>query len=147
MVKADRLHLTLHFIGAVERERSAAIAAALEVPAGAFELSLTSAEIWPRGVAVLRAPEVPDALKQLHGDLGEALRALDLPVEVRPLRPHVTLARRVAAAILPSEPPSLRWPIDSYVLVESSLGAAGGYRLLRRYDCCERPDRAHRTRG
>jgi len=140
-VKAERLHLTLHFIGAVERSRGPEIAAGLQLPVAAagtfdaFELSLTRAEIWPRGLAVLRAPEVPDALQQLHADLGKALRALHLPVESRPLRPHVTLARRAAASLLPKEPPSLRWPIDSYVLVESTLGAGGGYRLWRRYGC------------
>lgn len=145
-VKAERLHLTLHFIGAVERGRGPEIAAGLQLPVAAlsacasfdaFELSLTRAEIWPRGLAVLRAPEVPDALQQLHADLGKALRALNLPVESRPLRPHVTLARRAAATLLPSEPPALRWPIASYVLVESTLGAGGGYRLWRRYGCCD----------
>lgn len=144
-VEADRLHLTLHFIGAVERERGAEIAAGLQLPVAApgmvdaFELSLTRAEIWPRGLVVLRAPQPPDALQHLHAELGQALRMLKLPVDARPLRPHVTLARRAAASLLPSEPPSLRWPIDSYVLVESTLGAGGGYRLLRRYGCPGQP--------
>lgn len=132
-VKADRLHLTLHFIGAVERARIAEIAAGLQVPSEPFELSLTRAEIWSRGIAVLGSSEVPAGLRQLHASLGEALRALQLPVEARQLRPHVTLARHAAAAIPPIEAPLLPWPIDSYVLVESTLAADGSYHLLRRY--------------
>ena len=133
-VKADRLHLTLHFIGAVERARVAEIATGLDVARVACELSLTRAEIWPRGIAVLATTELPAGLRQLHAGLGDALRALHLPVETRQLRPHVTLARHAAAAIPPSEAQLLSWPIDSYVLVESTLGADGSYHLLRRYD-------------
>lgn len=133
LTQEDKLHLTLHFIGAVERTRIAQIAARLQVPMPSFSLSLTRPEIWPCGIAVLRTSEVPNALKQLHARLAEALRALDLPVEARRFRPHVTLARGAPGATPPVEPGLLRWVIDGYVLVESTQGSGGSYRVLQRY--------------
>lgn len=132
-VPAERLHLTLHFIGAVERTRLEAVSAGLRVAVTPFELPLTQAAIWPRGLAVLQTSAIPEALKELHGRLGEALQALALPVESRPFRPHVTLARRAAGTIAPAAAPALLWQVGSYVLVESLPGAAGGYRIRRRY--------------
>ncbi len=132
-VPTERLHLTLHFIGAIERPHLEAVSAGLQVAMTPFELHLTQAAIWPRGLAVLLASTVPEALKELHCRLGAALQALALPVESRPFRPHVTLARRAAGTIAPAAAPALLWQIGSYVLVESLPGAAGGYRIRRRY--------------
>ncbi|WP_313951505.1 RNA 2',3'-cyclic phosphodiesterase [Accumulibacter sp.] len=132
-ITADRLHLTLHFLGTVARERVAELAARLQVPTTVCELCLTRAEIWPRGLAVLRTSEPPAALIELHVRLAEALRALDLSVETRRFRPHVTLARRAAGASPPAEPPRLHWRIGSYCLVESVPGAGGGYHVVRHY--------------
>ncbi|MCB1966578.1 MAG: RNA 2',3'-cyclic phosphodiesterase [Candidatus Accumulibacter sp.] len=133
LVRAERLHLTLHFIGALERSRIEHVAAGLQVPMSAFQLTLTHPDIWPRGIAVLRTGELPAALLQLHAQLGEALRALELPVEARRFRPHVTLARGAADATPPAAPAAVRWAVDGYVLVESTADSGGGYRILRRY--------------
>ncbi len=137
-VRPERLHLTLHFIGPLERRRIAAVSSGLRVPFMPFTLQLSHAEVWPRGLVVLRASALPAPLAQLHAELGRALQALALPVEARAFRPHVTLARRAAGATLPATatPPAawpLCWPVDGYVLVESLPGAGGGYRILRRY--------------
>ncbi len=132
-VKADQLHLTLHFIGGVDRRRIAAIGAGLQVPVRPFELQLTQAAIWPRGLAVLQAMQPPKPLTQLHAQLAAALQALGLAVEARPFRPHLTLARRAAGATQPAAAPALCWRVDHYVLVESMLGTGGGYQIRRRY--------------
>ncbi|MBK7954928.1 MAG: RNA 2',3'-cyclic phosphodiesterase [Candidatus Accumulibacter sp.] len=132
-VRADRLHLTLHFIGGVDRQRVATIGAGLQVPLRPFEVQLTQAAIWPRGLAVLQTTAPPEPLTQLHAELAAALRALGLAVEARPFRPHLTLARRAAGATPPAAAPTLCWRVDHYVLVESLLGAGGGYQIRRRY--------------
>jgi 2'-5' RNA ligase len=72
---------------------------------------------------------VPAALEILHARLAETLRALGLPVEARPFRPHLTLARKAAGAVAPAAAPDIRWPVAGYSLVQS----AGGYRTLRHY--------------
>jgi RNA 2',3'-cyclic 3'-phosphodiesterase len=125
----DKLHVTLHFIGIVPAARVAEVAVALQVPAPTFELRLDTAECWHGGLAVLRPRLVPARLQQLHAELAAALRRLELPVEARAFRPHVTLARRAVQPLVPAEP--LRWRVGGYVLVQSMPD--GRYRLLQRY--------------
>lgn len=131
-VRSDKLHLTLHFIGAVERARVAALANSLALPFSAFELRVARAALWPRGIAVLET-DAPDALLRLHQDLGQALTAAGLPVEARAFRPHLTLARHAAGARPPAQAQPLVWAVRHYALVVSALGAGGGYRVLARY--------------
>jgi RNA 2',3'-cyclic 3'-phosphodiesterase len=130
-VRTDKLHLTLHFIGNVDAARVADVAAALQVPVRGFELRLDEAQRWRGGLAVLRAQAVPEQLRQLHANLAAALRALELPVEERTLRPHVTLARR-CGNVLPAGPAdAIRWRVGGYALVQSM--ADGAYRVLNRF--------------
>ena len=133
LVAPEKLHLTLHFIGPVVRERIDEVAEGLALATGSFELGFGRAELWPGGIAVLRPLAGSDALLALHRRLGEALRALDLPTEARPYRPHVTFARKAAGAALRFEPEPLRWRVRSHALVESRPGRGGGYVVLRRY--------------
>ena len=100
-------------------------------PVPPFELVLDEFTVWHRGIAVLQpSAAAPEPLVVLHGRLAEALRALELPVESRPLRPHVTFARRGRGAGLAAAAPApVRWSCDGgCVLAES----AGGYRVLQR---------------
>jgi RNA 2',3'-cyclic 3'-phosphodiesterase len=130
LTSAQNLHLTLHFIGAVPAARVPELAAGVARPCPAFELLLDRFEVWPRGVAVLQPATVPAPLTTLVDELADALKALALPVESRPFRPHATLARHATGATLADAPPPLRWPVHAgYVLAES----AGGYRVLQRF--------------
>ena len=133
LVAPDKLHLTLHFIGPVARERIDAVGAGIALATGSFELRFGRAELWPGGIVVLRPLASPDGLLALHRRLGEAVRALGLPTETRPYRPHVTVARKADGAALRFEPEPLRWRVRSHVLVESRPGRGGGYVVLRRY--------------
>lgn len=129
----ERLHLTLHFLGAVPASRRPALEAALAVPCTAFAFTLTHLRAWPGGLVVLEAgAPAPPALLSLHAGLGEALRGLGLRVERRTFGPHVTLARHCPAGLpLPAIDP-LRWPVEGHALVQST---PAGYRVLRRYRC------------
>ncbi len=122
VVPDDRLHLTLHFIGAVPRTRLPAVQTAVQVPVKPFEIEFGRAAQWPRGLALLEPLVTPPALAALHAALAERLRSLALPVEDRPFRPHVTLARKAAGARPPPEPLALRWAAAGYALVESDHG-------------------------
>ena len=126
-------HLTLHFIGAVPAERVSAIAAAVALPCTPFELVLDQPMLWPHGLAVLGAATLPAPLQALHERLGEALRALDLPLEARRYRPHLTLARHAAAARPPAEAAPLSWPVRAYMLALSTGRTDQRYQFLRRY--------------
>jgi len=132
-VPADRLHITLHFLGSVPAERLSELKQALRVPFEPFALELVQGKVWPNGVAVLEPDSVPPPLTRLHTALGRTLAGLALPMETRPYRPHVTLARRAKGAIAP--PPGLvaHWQAsDGYVLVRSMPGGAG-YEVLERF--------------
>ncbi|EXI70676.1 MAG TPA: RNA 2',3'-cyclic phosphodiesterase [Candidatus Accumulibacter phosphatis] len=133
-VAAERLHLTLHFIGSLPRQRLDELRSGLRVAVEPFELALNRAEAWPHGLVVLRAASPPAALQRLHDRLGEALQALRLAPERRRFRPHVTLARRATASIPPLAAADLRWQVGSYTLVESLAGGTGGYLVRQRYD-------------
>ena len=132
-VPADKLHLTLHFIGAVPQARLPELRAGLSVGCEPFDLAFGRPELWPGGLAVLRPVKVPDALMLLQQRLGGALQALSMPVEARAFRAHVTMARRAHGAALPREGPALRWRVAGYALVESRPGAGNGYTVLQRY--------------
>jgi RNA 2',3'-cyclic 3'-phosphodiesterase len=131
-VRPERLHITLHFLGEVPVARFADLARALRVPFEPFELALGTGEVWPSGVAVLQPHAVPPALARLHAALGARLAMHAWPLDARPYRPHVTLARRAHGARPPPEGPGLRWPAgDGYVLVRSLPGGAG-YEVIER---------------
>jgi 2'-5' RNA ligase len=129
-VKNERLHMTLHFLGSVSSARIPELREALPVPFQPFELEFGQAKLWPHGIAVLEPNAVPGQLVQLHADLGGALRRLDMPVEERAFKPHVTMARRAVKATVPEGGPPLTWAVDSYALMEST---AGGYTVLQQY--------------
>ncbi|MDB6001899.1 MAG: ligT [Rhizobacter sp.] len=125
----QHLHLTLHFLGQTPQDRIADITDRIDVHIDRFTLTLDRAEIWSNGVAVLQPTVVPQALLDLRLRLGDVLQAMGLPVEVRPFRPHVTLARRAVGTELPSGVPAVRWDVEGHVLAESR----GGYRVLDSY--------------
>jgi 2'-5' RNA ligase len=124
--RPERLHITLHFIGNVAAARLPELRQALQLTWTAGELTLDRATVWPGGIAVLEAQRIPSALAALHADLGNALRALDLPVESRPWRPHVTLARKAFGAHPPMASQPVQWrAVPGYVLVQSLPGGRG----------------------
>jgi RNA 2',3'-cyclic 3'-phosphodiesterase len=133
LVRTERLHLTLHFLGDVAADRLPRLTRRLRVPWEPFELTLGHGEVWPNGVAALRPESAPAPLLQLHEALRRELVEIDVPVEERAYKPHVTLARRAHGSTPPERRLALRWPIDSgYVLVRS-LPGAGGYEILERF--------------
>lgn len=132
-VQAERLHLTLHFIGSVPRARLPELADGLRVPFRPFDLKLGHPALWKYGIAVLEPDAVPEALLELQAALGAALQGLGLPPEQRPYRPHVTLSRRANGAIAPADGPPIRWRARSYALMQSKLGPNGEYSMIQRY--------------
>lgn len=126
-------HVTLHFIGSVARSRLEELRAGLAVPITPFALGWGRPELWPHGLAVLCPEVVPEALQQLHTQLGQALQQLGLRTDPRPFRPHLTLARHAQAARLPAQGPAFNWAVAGYALMESTGQIAQRYRVLQSY--------------
>lgn len=129
-VHADKLHLTLHFLGEVPSARLPELLDGFAVPFEPFRLELGRPVLWPHGIAVLEPLAAPPGLLALHARLSEALLALGLQPEARAYRPHVTLARRASGVAVPDTAPSLTWDIAGYALIESRTGL---YTALREY--------------
>jgi 2'-5' RNA ligase len=124
--RAGRLHLTLHFIGDVAPSQVDALHASWPAGPGPFALVCDRAAVWRGGIAVLEAGTVPSHVAAWHGRLAAALAAAGLPVEERPWRPHVTLARQAQGSRPPAAFAPVRWAGDgSYLLVRSMPGGRG----------------------
>ena len=94
--KTDNLHLTMHFIGVADTQRIAAALAPIGSMAECFDITLTSVGTFSsrgRGLIVWTGIEPDARLSQLHFDLGVLLQSVDVAVDTRPFKPHITLAR------------------------------------------------------
>lgn len=96
-VREEQIHLTLHFLGDVERATmDAAIAGLRGVAAPAFSIDIGGVGRFPpRGrPSVVWAGVAPNAaLLLLHEAIGNVLVTCGVAVEQRGFTPHVTLAR------------------------------------------------------
>jgi 2'-5' RNA ligase len=139
----SRLHMTLHFLGNVPRDRLAELRSALCLPFHPFELRLQSCEHWAGGVTVIVPDTAAPALLELHAALASMLAARGLRIDSRPFRPHVTLGRRHAGPFSEASRtlPPLIWTVRRYVLAESPAVPHGDYRIL--HTCEARPGPAH----
>ena len=123
----ERLHATLHFLGAVAPGRIEALRQALApLSWEGCVLRLDRPQMWPGGIAVLEASTVPPPLARLHRAMGAALAELGMELERRPYRPHVTLARKAQGAQPPQAAATLEWATGpGFVLVQSLAGGRG----------------------
>jgi 2'-5' RNA ligase len=128
-VPADRIHLTLAFLGEADADK--ARAAALRVQAGAFRLPLEETRHWSHNDVVWAGPRRPPAeLTLLVEALQIELYREAFLLERRPFAAHVTLVRKAPPpASLPALP-RVAWPAREFALVSS---AGGAYRTLERF--------------
>ena len=141
-VPAANLHLTLRFIGSVDRDLVEGVANRLaESPLAAFELALGDLGTFKRGrlarVAWLGLTSGVEAAQALAARVEAACVAAGLEAEKRPFQPHLTLARarnRFGAALpgLPDAPKLRPWRADELVVYQSHLSPKGSvYEPLR----------------
>ncbi|WP_294322639.1 RNA 2',3'-cyclic phosphodiesterase [uncultured Sphingomonas sp.] len=134
----DQLHITLRYIGEVERPVAEDIAVALQaIRAPAFDLSLSGVgrfDTGARGRALWAGVAPQDTVAALHRKVDHALVRVGLPPEGRAFLPHITVARLnrgsgpvegflAAQAALRSPP--MRF--DHVTLYESHLGSDGAW--------------------
>ncbi len=139
-----QLHLTLRFIGEVDRHRAEDIGAALgSVRHSRFEIALSGVgSFGKRGKGALWAGVTPhDELKPLHRKVDQACLRVGIEPDNRAYHPHITLAR-LGRTAGPVEPFIERWAglssesfeVSSICLYESRLGSEGAsYTAVARY--------------
>ena len=138
-VTAERLHITIRFIGHVDDARVDQMRAVLEPPLTLDRFDLTIAGVGtfpPKGpprVVWAGLAGGRDQLLALESKVSERLAGAGVPREERPFNPHLTLARVRDAAGLRSAPfvGSLRdislgtTSVDAITLFESRLSPKG----------------------
>jgi RNA 2',3'-cyclic 3'-phosphodiesterase len=141
----DQLHLTLRFIGEVDRRTAEEVALALSnLRYPPFELAIAGVgSFGSRGrVNALWAGVAPrDGVAGLHRKVDAALVRLGLPTEGRAYLPHLTLARMHAPASAAdrflADHAALTGPafaVEHFLLFESRLGHGGAaYEAVERY--------------
>lgn len=97
-VKAENLHVTLKFIGHVDREKLSPIQNALATvhSAGAVSLDFRGIAFFPNEYhprVVWCGVQASPNLAALAADIDRALEPLGVEPETRPYTPHLTLAR------------------------------------------------------
>ncbi len=150
-VQPEAMHLTLKFLGEIDQDKVRPVLLAMKESCkgtSPLELSTGGLGCFPNR----RSPQVVwlglegdmEALTELHAKLdGELHRTADLPLENRPFRPHLTLARvrrgateaerrQIWESIESTPPPqTITWQVSQLSLVHSTLLPQGPqYRTL-----------------
>ena len=131
----QNVHLTLAFVGEVAAERLPALRAigaqaASAVPPFALRFDRVGT-FRDSGIAWLGTAAAVPALQALVEGLAAGLAADGFPVERRPFRAHVTLARRCARPPVAGDVPAVVWPVEAFTLTASELAPGGSqYRTL-----------------
>lgn len=120
----ENLHMTLHFLGPTPVDFIAPlIERVAALPLNPFEVTLNQYGYWQRARTLwLGIRETPPELAELARDLGRISHELGLPRQRRAFIPHMTLARKVNRLTPKDLPPSMRWTVNEFALVESVLG-------------------------
>jgi RNA 2',3'-cyclic 3'-phosphodiesterase len=108
-VAADRLHLTVRFIGAAADDLAATIRRELEPPLALAPFGMTIAgtgafpKIGPPRVVWAGVSDGAGALREVERQVTERLTRAGVPPEARAYNPHLTLARiRDASGLRPA---------------------------------------------
>ena len=147
-VNPERIHLTLRFLGDVERERMDAVIQAVQNGCGAFEpFTLTVAE--PGAFPDFKRPRVfwigvsdPDQnLQQCQKSIERELERIGFPGEKRAFSPHLTLGRvknsrgvaKVSQELEHMHPAPVSFSAREVVVMQSKLTPSGAvYTPLRK---------------
>jgi RNA 2',3'-cyclic 3'-phosphodiesterase len=126
LVPAENYHLTLAFVGEVSPARLAVLQQiGRNLRMAGCTIRFDAYEYWPESQAVVAlASEAPAELTELSRQLHNFDGTHRFDRLHRPLRPHVTLARKVAQAPVLQAMSSFDWSARSFSLVCSDTSGA-----------------------
>jgi 2'-5' RNA ligase len=143
-VPRENYHLTVAFVGEVPADSLERVRLiGQESRPSAFAINFDAYEYWPKPeVVVAAARTIAPALQVLWADLHRALAVDGFELRVKKLRPHVTLAQRVAEA--PQLPPlrPFTWRARELCLFRSDTGATRPvYTVVDTWSLLDKPAR------
>ena len=140
-VPADKMHLTVRFVGHVEDDRAPAVLEALRppLPIPSFELALGSCGVFPRTgpprVFWIGLSDGGSLVQSMHDEFDRRLVPLGFSPEGRPFGAHLTMARvkelprgaghAVREVIAHVRVPSVSCRITAATVFQSSLSPKG----------------------
>jgi 2'-5' RNA ligase len=136
VIDADALHMTLQFMGEVERTRlPQLIQTAGKVSVPPFGFILDRLSFWPHNrIAYVTLLTFVPALDKLVASLKQELAAANFQLKNDEFVPHVTLLRNVEDVLEPQTIMPIEWWVDSFVLVESTVTDRGPhYQILQKW--------------
>ena len=119
---AEKIHMTLAFLGSLdEEETGSAVAAAARVKGAPIAMTIDSVGSFRRAKVGWAAPSQPNAeLAALQEALAVALRSRGFELDDRAFTPHATLVRKIAGAIPGAPMPAVEWRSRALTLVQST---------------------------
>jgi RNA 2',3'-cyclic 3'-phosphodiesterase len=161
-VAADNLHVTVAFLGSVPQRRLGELAEVARGAAGARRSALGGAdsaddplalafdrlEYW-RGAHLLCAlpTEPPASIAVLAQKLQDALTGRGFAPDLKPFRPHVTVARKVTRASGVGEMHPVLWRFAELALIESRTLPEGPlYSVVESYPLCSPANAANNSK-
>ena len=135
-MRADTLHMTLLFLGEVERvQLPQLLQAASKVTVPPFGIELNALSFWQHNrIAYATALGETGKLDQLAAMLRQQLITDGFLFKNDGFVPHVTLMRRVGHILESQKITPIMWWVDSFVLVESATTNQGShYQILQKW--------------
>jgi RNA 2',3'-cyclic 3'-phosphodiesterase len=134
-VNPANLHVTLLFLGNIGTDKEIVLRqemATILVPK--ITLHFKQLNFWKKpGVLCLTATDSSPELMALVDNLAIIARKLDIPIDERPFKPHVTLLKKAKELITLEFEPVI-WCSRSFCLVEScSLTNGVEYRIIEQW--------------
>ena len=119
---AEKIHITLAFLGSLGAEEAgAAVLAAARIRGAPIRMDIDRVGSFRRARVGWAAPSRANAeLVALQTALAAELRARGLRLEEREFNPHATLARKIARAVPAAPIEAVEWRSRAFTLVEST---------------------------
>jgi 2'-5' RNA ligase len=149
----EQWHITLAFLGSVERERMGTLVSQLHtIRSSAVPVQVEGTGVFDRAGILYAAVEVTPGLAELQRRVSATARGCGIELEERPYHPHITLARirnrdgrrtleHLRASLNPRRL-SVRWMAEEFLLYESQLSPSGSrYRLEERFPLAKAANR------
>lgn len=132
-IPAQKIHLTLAFLGEAAPEK--ATAAARRFRGKAHRLPIEMAKYWKHNKIIWAGPqETPAEMKAMVDSLHFELFRAQYNLERRPFAAHVTLVRSARPPRALPALPQVDWPVREFALVRSSIDSNGStYDILERF--------------
>jgi RNA 2',3'-cyclic 3'-phosphodiesterase len=123
----EKYHMTLIFLGEVPDSKVQAVREVGDAQRIAcFPLQFDGWEYWKGARAVVAsASDLPEPLRTLRANVAAALTQRGVAFDDKPLRPHMTVARKLTQAPVLPQLSEFSWTVRAFSLVSSVTAPTG----------------------